>query len=620
MALLFVCACAAPDGPEALMTGTDLRTVPWPSDVLRKNGKLQVAPPFPFQGDDQNLQNLANALSELDGFGTVSSIFFPLSGDTTVEPGATASLIDLNASGVVELPLLYRAETKQLAAVLPMGVVLREKTRYACVIKSGANLHPSAAMQSLIDSLPQLSGAKAATVFTTRSVTDWVPGVIADLSAPKVHVTRTFQGPDLDALFGGPVTTTRPGSPPSGGVLHDQVAEVLEGTYSSPNYLSNPPGSLGLFDGTVKSVEEVPWLLVLPRQATEKVPVVIFQHGIASDRSAILLVANDYAAHGYATFGIDELWHGSRQPGASDDNNNLTGQPGPDGIGDRGGLAITNFFDVAGDPSQGIAALDMRVIRDNLRQAAIDLMQMIRVAKSGDWSEAGVTLDSSRLVYTSESFGSILGAMVLAVDPLDAAAVLDVGGGGFLLDLVGNSPSFAPLLLPFVAGGFDQLFDVNNPDTLPVRAQMSLNLMQTLLDSGDGLSLAQGMTTMGKSVLFLEAYNDEVVANHSTEALARHWGAKQVMLPSGSPPTRVLKLDQVNAPAQLSSALVQLDPACHSMYTSQGEQRKYQDGFPPFMKLAAPMDVDNPIERAHALALGWIDSYRAGTPVVPLVP
>jgi dienelactone hydrolase len=620
IALLVLCSCA-PEGPEALMSGSDVRTNPWPSDVLRVNGKLQVKAPFPFDGNPDNTDRLAQSLSEMDGFGTVTSVFFPLSGDVTVESGARAAVIDLDRPGAPPLgfPLLYRAETKQLVAISPTGTVLRENHRYACAILNGVKLHAAPAMQSLIDGNPMLARAKAATVFTTRSVSDWVPGVLADLSPTKAHVTRRFQGAELDALFGGPVTTTRPGLPPSGGVLHDHVALVIQGTFSSPNYLSNPPGSLGLFDGTVKSMEDIPFMLVLPSAMTANVPVVIFQHGIGGDRSAMLTVANDYAARGYATFGIDELWHGSRQPGAVDENNNLTGAPGPDGIGDPGGLAVANFFDFTGDNAQGIAALDPRIMRDNFRQAAADLMQSVRLAKSGDWSEAGVTLDGSTLVYTGESFGAILGAMVAALDPEVPAAVLDVGGGGLFLDLVGNSASFAQLLQPFVAGGFDQLVDVNHPDTLPVRAQMSLNLMQTLMEPGDGLALSQAAAA-DKQVLFLEAYNDEVVANHSTEALASSWLATQVMLPAGSPPTRVVKLPEAQAPAVLSRALVQLDPACHGMYTRQKDERKYEDDFPPFVKRATPLAVDNPIERAHALALGFIDSLRAGTPTVPLVP
>jgi hypothetical protein len=615
LALLFCVSCAQ-SGPEALMTSGDVRTMPWPSDALMVNGKLKVAKPFPFDGNEDNLQRLGEALSELDGFGTVTSIFFPVSADVKVADGAYAEVIDLDGKEQTrQFPLRYRAETKQLIALSPIGTVLTERHRYACVIRKGVNVHASDAMQSVIDRNVKGS-ALAATVFTTRSVSDWFASVELN-EAPKAHVTRTFTGKDLDDLFGGPVMTTLPGFPPSGGVLHDQVGVIYEGTFSSPNYLSNPPGSLGLFTDppAKKSDDAIPFLLAMPKGKTSA-PVIIFQHGIEGDRSDILLVANDYAARGYATFGIDELWHGSRQPNAVDLVNNISGAPIPDGIGDSGGGSIMSFFDVVGDSSAGIAALDPRVIRDNFRQAAIDLMQAVRVTKSGDWSEAGVTLDGSKLVYTSESFGSIFGAMVMALDPEVETAVLDVGGGGLFLDLIGNSASFAQLLQPFVAGGFDQLFDVNRPVDNPVRQQMSLNLMQTLFESGDGLPLSP-VASAEKKILFLEAFNDEVVANHSTEALASAWGATQVLLSSGSPPTRVVTLPKTNAPAMLSRALVQLDPACHGMYTRQRDQRKYEDGFPPFMKRDQPLAVDNPIVRAHSLALDFIDSYRAGAPTIP---
>jgi dienelactone hydrolase len=621
LALLFSVGCAAwvgcsPSGPEALMSAGDVRKMPWPSDALMVNGKVKVAPPFPFDGNEDNLQRLGVALSELDGFGTVTSIFFPVSADVKVDANAYAEVIDLDGKEQTrQFPLRYRAETKQLIAMSPIGTVLTEHHRYACVIRRGVNVHASDAMQKVIDQNVK-GGALAATVFTTRTVSNWFASVELDAN-PKAHVTRTFMGTDLDDLFGGPVTTTLPGFPPSGGVLHDQIGVAYEGTFSSPNYLSNPPGSLGLFSDppVKKSTDDIPFLLVMPKGRTSA-PVIIFQHGIGSDRSAILLVANDYAARGYAIFGIDELWHGSRQPGAVDKVNNISGAQIPDGIGDSGGGAINNFFDVVGDASQNIAALDPRVMRDNFRQASIDLMQAVRVAKSGDWSDAGVTLDGSKIVYTGESFGSILGAMVMALDPEVETGVLDVGGGGLFLDLIGNSASFAQLLQPFVAGGFDQLFDVNNPTDNPIRQQMSLNLMQTLFESGDGLPLAQAATSE-KKILFLEAFNDEVVANHSTEALANAWGVTQVVLSSGSPPTRVVMLPKTNAPAMLSRALVQLDPACHGMFTRQKDQRKYQDGFPPFMKRDQPLPVDNPIARAHALALDFIDSVRAGTPTVP---
>src|SRR6476620_9084372 len=96
LALLFcmACACSGQSGPEALMTAGDVRTMPWPSEALMANGKLKVAPPFPFDGNEDNIQRLAEALSELDGFGTVTSMFSPVSADVKVDDGAFAEVID----------------------------------------------------------------------------------------------------------------------------------------------------------------------------------------------------------------------------------------------------------------------------------------------------------------------------------------------------------------------------------------------------------------------------------------------------------------------------------------------------------------------------------------------
>jgi hypothetical protein len=347
--------------------------------------------------------------------------------------------------------------------------------------------------------------------------------------------------------------------------------------------------------------------------------VAIFQHGIDGDRSTMLLVAESYTTRGYAVLGIDAPFHGSRQPGAVDLVNNLSELPIPDGIGDPNGASVpvATFFDFTGDPSLGIAPLDPRVMRDNLRQATVDLMQTVRLVTSGDWSMIlGVSLGTSAPIYTGASFGGILGANVLAVDPLVSAGVLANAGGGLFIDMFGNSPSLSSLVVALLGPAYDGDLTVAHPDTDPVRAQMSLNLIQTLIEPGDGLALA-GAAAPGKSLFLLEAFNDEVVANHSTESLAAVWGARQVTL-SGSPPTRVVALPSAPPPFAASPlrALVQLAPACHSDFTTQEDVRNYADGSPPFVPLPAPMPVDNPIEAAHKLALDFMDTYRLGTPSV----
>ena len=626
------------------MVAGDLRAMPWPSDVmLASDGRLAIAPPFPFSGQAAPTALLAEALSQLDGFGTVTSVFFPVNVPVEVDAGAAATVIDLEGGDPPRaFPLFYRASTRQLVAVAPYGTVLREHHRYACVVSSGVHdsagrpLRPAQAMAKLLAGDPTAPGSyrllasklgatrpAAATAFTTATVSAWAAPVLADLAAmpPVATPTRVFSpGQEMDDLFGGPVTTTRPGRPASGGVLHDHVGLVVEGTFASPDYLSATPGQMGTFDDgpTIKSIDAVPFMLILPRGAPADLPVAIFQHGIDGDRSTMLLVAEDYTARGYAVLGIDAPFHGSRQAGAVDLANNLSGMPIPDGIGDpTSTLPVGTFFDLAGDAALGIAPVDPRVMRDSLRQATVDLMQTVRLVTAGDWSMVlGVSLSTSPPIYTGASFGGILGASVLAVDPTLSAAMLASAGGGLFIDMFGNSATLGSLVVALIGQAYDTGLTVDHPDTDPVRAQLSLNLIQTLIEPGDGLALA-GAAAPGKSLFLLEAFNDEVVANHSTEALAAAWSAQQVSL-TGSPPTRVVPLPGAAPPFAENPlrALVQLAPACHTTFTLQEDARGYADGSPPFVALPAPMPVDNPIETAHRLALDFMDSYRRGAPSV----
>lgn len=663
VALMTVGCGGAAKGPQALMTPSrplDLTKVPWPSDALRGgDGKLQVPYPLPFYAhEEQNNVQLAASLSQLDGFSTTRSVYFPVDEDVVVDDGAAATVVDLDEpSKRWSYPLYYRSDYKQLVAMAPLGTALDEQHVYGCWVTSGVHDADGHSLRAAADMRDAMAGKGvfgtlsayqklaatlrsqmvkpiAATAFTTQSLRAWVPKVLTDLMAmpPMATLTRIFSSADdLDALFGGMVTTTRPGRPSSGGVLHDQVAFVLEGTYDVPHYLSATPGSLGLFDDaeTVKSIDHVPFLLVLPTHPPNadysQTPVVIFQHGIDDDRSEALTVANDYAARGYATLGIDELWHGSRLPGAVDNVFNLSGAPGSDGIGDPGGDPVYYFFDFGGDPSQGILTIDGRCIRDNFRQAAVDLMQEVRLARGGDLSAlagadarlAALSLDGSSLVYTSESFGSILGAIVLAIDPQLPAAVLDVGAGGLVPDLLPNSAQFEPLLQPLMITSFDKYADVSDPMMLPAAAQLSLGMVQQLLEPADGLALASGLDPQ-KSVLFLVDHADETVPNEAEEALALAYGAVEVDLAQQSQPLAFVKLPTKSAPYSAAPlrAIVEMQEAGHGMFTKQADAHNFQWPFPPFTRLPAAVPIDNPIETLHALALDFIDGMRAGVPMV----
>ena len=214
-----------------------------------------------------------------------------------------------------------------------------------------------------------------------------------------------------------------------------------------------------------------------------------------------------------------------------------------------------------------------------------------------------------------------MGAALLALDPLLEAAVLDVGGGGLIVDLVANSPQFAGVLQAFLASAFDSLVDIGHPDVTPNAAQMSLNLVQEVLEPSDGVALA-ATADPGKNVLFLFAYLDETVPNQSNQALARAWGATEVPLSAGSHPLEQVMLPMAHAPYMATPlrAVVQLDPAGHGMFTGQSGQHEYMPPFPPFNKYPQPVPITYPIVQAHALAVAFIDGFVNGAPVVVDAP
>jgi hypothetical protein len=95
-----------------------------------------------------------------------------------------------------------------------------------------------------------------------------------------------------------------------------------------------------------------------------------------------------------------------------------------------------------------------------------------------------------------------------------------------------------------------------------------------------------------------------------------------VQLTAGTHPLEQVQLPVAQAPYMASPlrAVVQLDPAAHGMFTGQNGQHEFMPPFPPFVRYATPIKISLPIVQAHALALGFIDGFRNGAPVVNDVP
>lgn len=662
-----IAACTAgPVGPEARFvdsTKGDITAMPWPSDAYLNDGKVEVAP-LPFSGGDAVLA-LEATLATMNGFGTTTSVFFPVDEVVTVEANAAATLVDLaTQTAIAKWPLFFREKSMQLVAMAPRGTALQPGHAYAIVIASGViaatgALHPSPAMADAIAArgrfaniasyaklrdylkTSKTTGVMAATAFTTHTRLDWFAEVQPGLdSTPHAAVVdKVYREADFDWLLGveADMPNTKPGLMPGGGVRHGAMAFVILGHMTGPRFLPAPndPAAAQLaLDGTLEKTGtlNIPWLLVIPKAASyANLRVVHFQHGLGSNRSNVLAVANEHAKRGFATFGIDTIFHGDRMTNPEDNKINATRAEGQDGIADLAGEEATiNLFAVNGDTGNTLVTADPRLMRDNFRQASIDVMQAVRFEQSGDWSAiraadptlAEFSLDGSKLVYTGESFGALMGGVALAEDPALTAAVLDVGGGGIVMDLVAYSPSFVPLFGPLASLFIDNTVNLENPDQGPPRTQLSLNMMAMAMEPADGLALS-AIVDDNKHALLLEAKDDEVVPNTSSEALALAWGMKQVMVP-GAIATTEAALPQAPSPLVTTPVrgLVQITGSTHTQYSLQEDSSRWLPPWPPFVKRESSLDVVHPIERVRGFALEFIDSVVAGAPKIgePTLP
>jgi len=197
----------------------------------------------------------------------------------------------------------------------------------------------------------------------------------------------------------------------------------------------------------------IPVLMTVPGAASGHTrpadgwPVVIFQHGITANRTALLAVADALAAAGFAAIAIDLPLHGLTdptdplgqlfyEPGVErtfdvDFLNNATGAPGPDGIVDASGAHFINLQ----------SAL---TTRSNLWQAVTDLFQVRETLPLVDLDNDGVgDLDTDRVGFVGHSLGGMVGVPFLAMeDGVGAASIPNAGGG--LTRLLLGSGVFGP--------------------------------------------------------------------------------------------------------------------------------------------------------------------------------
>ena len=701
--------CGGASGPTALLTiapsasAQVLASTPWPSDLFLDDGGHIALTALPTTQVDLTQPFLDDLHQVQDGFGVATGAYFPIS--DAIDPATldgNVHLYDL-ASGA-EIPITTSLRTTDIPMTIfarpKNGQVLLEHHSYGYVVTRAVKgpkgaLAPSGDLSALLAAKSAPSGAlarayalyqplfalldkgsisrsdvAAATVFTTHTITAslrFMRAALEQAPAPKATVTMIFaktvagsgDAGTLDSLLGTPAQNL-PGLDNPGGIAHDHIGYVVQGTFPSPDYLDNTtaltaagatPSSIDVIDDAgfqpkPKGTATVPFTLVLPDfdgapAKWANVPVVLFQHGIGGDRSAEMAVANTLAAAGFATLGIDIPFHGARDATAKDVAHTFGTTAGPDGWPEVSDAPFITFLDATGNSAKQIPPFMPRAVRSAFMQAAFDMMQETRLVTVGDLSDlttkeprlATLTLRHDAVAYSGESFGSIIGTIANAIEPSIGAAVLDVGGAGLLMPLLLNSAEFAPKIAPFLDGA---LGTSTGSAEDPSDTDFAYNLAQMLLEEGDPIAYAPYvlMHPLGsnapKHVLQPSAHLDETVPNISNEALAGGLGLQPVNLSNGATVDLAFWPD---APPALSAgasgnvmvggkpvtaAFIQFEPAVHDMLTHQtGQRLEDVTQGPPYPALPQPVPVMNPIERLQTIYVSFLTDYFAGrTPAV----
>ncbi|WP_394847243.1 hypothetical protein LZC95_07215 [Pendulispora brunnea] len=415
--------------------------------------------------------------------------------------------------------------------------------------------------------------------------------------------------------------------------------QAKSGGYTTPGHATFARKADGTLDTSVSSKARI-WVTVAIPNAempADGWPVVIVQHGLNSSRDYMFALANSFAARGFATVAIDSITFGARgvAPTAlkdvtssyfgTKDNNATWGCPASDTSCNKG----DGLLDGSQPGSTALfgGLINIGALRDQMRQAALDTTQLVRALRG--IPAAGITelkrasdaaapkLDTTKIAYVGDSLGAIQGATAAAIEPNIKNWVLNVGGGGLLVELATHSPRIFELLK--AAAGINFGFtDDKLSESHPL-----ITLLQTIADAGDPLNYADlliksprsvgGTPVPPRNILQLEVLYDEVVPNEANEALARAggWGLAAPNAGSNAGISNVKTLtgrnDQLlpniaategviskNMTEGVTAVVVQSSPSQHSSnLVSAATRRTYEAPFARF-------DTSDPFPKSSA--------------------
>lgn len=386
-----------------------------------------------------------------------------------------------------------------------------------------------------VSQFPALSDAEAVALEPLRQlVSTSVATLLAfdtSLTSADLVMSWSFTTQSIGDVLSAVRTAIRDGGVPAT-TLADSgtdsplgAADIYVGTLQVPYYLTaaagvNDPTPLGSFwqgaGGTnltrfntaavATSTETIPMMVSVPKSAQPPggYPVVIYQHGITTNRATLLAVADALANGGMAAVAIDMPMHGltgNETNGTEafygvpvaertfdldlvtqDASGNITASV-PDGVTDTSGRHYINLTNLLNS-------------RDNLRQSVSDLFALTYAIEN--LTNTGINtlnFDTSQIRFLGHSLGAIVGTVFGALEP-EVNSTVFAFGGGYVSKILDGSATFSPAIAAGLAA--------NGVNKGTADYESFLAAAQTVVDSGDAINYAIDLEAKNEGILYFE--------------------------------------------------------------------------------------------------------------------
>lgn len=428
----------------------------------------------------------------------VISPVHPLKEETAYAVVVTSGL--KNTSGVSFLPSAIYSVTKQSASLLTSNTLLTSEL-------SSEDLQSLEGLRAAtVNNETQIEGNASPAISSGDIILSWVfttQSIGNVLAAERSSIASSFD-PNPSFIPGAFPTGSAFGPSPGSlaniyqGTIDVPYFQAVAGNINDPSPLvsywkksdDSPVGSSGTPVGVTKTI---PVMVSVPTGASldgGSIPVVIYQHGITTNRTTMLAIADQMASKGFAVVAIDLPLHGvtgNESDGTQNfhtsneltfdldlvtqDSSGAITAATPDGITDSSGR---HFIQLA----------SLLTSRDNLRQAVVDLFALTKSIGSMDVNGGGADFDASNVYFVGHSLGGIVGVPFLALEPNVKDGLIAMAGGG-IPKILDGSATFGPEIASGLAA--------NGVTKGTSDYEAFMGAAQTVVDTVDPINFANGL-------------------------------------------------------------------------------------------------------------------------------